>query len=224
MKEIHFNPSPQLARELDSKDELAAYRERFVISDPDLLYFDGNSLGRLTKASLERARQVVEDEWGKELIRGWNQGWWEATSRVGDKIGQLTGAAAGQVIVSDATSINLFKLASAALAFQPDKRRVVTDTLNFPSDLYILQGAVQVLGNRHEIVRVGSNDEDITPDLGALAEAINRDTALVTLSHVVFKSGYLYDMAAITEMAHGRGRAGVMGLEPFSRGAAHRAG
>ena len=96
MKEIHFNPSPQLARELDLKDELAAYRERFVISDPDLLYFDGNSLGRLTKASLERARQVVEEEWGKELIRGWNQGWWRATSRVGDKIGQLTGAVEGR--------------------------------------------------------------------------------------------------------------------------------
>ena len=109
------------------------------------------------------------------------------------------------MIVSDTTSINLFKLASAALAFQPDKRRVVTDTLNFPSDLYILQGAVQVLGNRHEIVRVGSNDEDITPDLAALEEAINSDTALVTLSHVVFKSGYFYDMAAITEMAHRRG-------------------
>jgi kynureninase len=205
MKEIHFNPSHELARELDSKDELAAYRERFVISDPDPLYFDGNSLGRLTKASLERAKQVVEEEWGKELIRGWNQGWWEATSRVGDKIGQLTGAAAGQVIVSDTTSINLFKLASAALAFQPDKGRVVTDTLNFPSDLYILQGAVQALGSGHEILRIGSNDEDITPDLGALEEAINTDTALVTLSHVVFKSGYLYDMAAITEMAHRRG-------------------
>jgi kynureninase len=205
MTKTHFNPSLELAWELDSKDELATYRERFVISDPDLLYFDGNSLGRLTKASLERAKQVVEEEWGKELIRGWNQGWWESTSRVGDKIGQLTGAAAGQVIVGDTTSINLFKLTLAALALLPDKMRIVTDTLNFPSDLYILQGCVQLLGHRHEILCIGSKDDDITPDLGALKEAINSDIALVTLSHVVFKSGYLYDMAAITEIAHRQG-------------------
>jgi kynureninase len=84
MKEMHFDSSLAFARDLDSQDKLASCRERFVISDPDLLYFDGNSLGRLTKASLERARQVVEEEWGRGLIRGWNQGWWEATSRVGD--------------------------------------------------------------------------------------------------------------------------------------------
>ena len=201
----NFNPTLELAHELDSKDVLADYRERFVISDPDLLYFDGNSLGRLAKASLERATQVVEEEWGKKLIRGWNQGWWESTSRVGDKIGQLIGAAAGQVIVGDTTSINLFKLTSAALNLLPDKKRIVTDTLNFPSDLYILQGCVQLLGHRHKILRIGSNDHDITPDLGALEQAIDRDTVLVTLSHVVFKSGYLYDMEAVTEIAHRQG-------------------
>ncbi len=174
MTKTIFNPSIELAHELDSKDELAGYRERFVISDPDLLYFDGNSLGRLTKASLERARQVVEEEWGQGLIRGWNQGWWEATSRVGDKIGQLTGAAAGQVIVSDTTSINLFKLTMAALGVLPDRKRIVTDTLNFPSDLYILQGCAQLMGDRHEILRIGSNDGDITPDLTALEKAIRQ--------------------------------------------------
>ena len=209
MRMTRFNPSLELAKELDSNDELAAYRERFVISDPDLLYFDGNSLGRLTKTSLERAREVVEEEWGKGLIRGWNQGWWDASSRVGDKIGQLTGAAAGQVIVGDTTSINLFKLTLAALALLPERRRIVTDTLNFPSDLYILQGCVQLLGRKHEILRIGSKDEDLTPDLDALKEAADSDTALVTLSHVAFKSGYLYDMPAITEMAH-RGGALVL--------------
>jgi kynureninase len=139
------------------------------------------------------------------LIRGWNQGWWEATSRVGDKIGRLSGAAAGQVIVNDTTSINLFKLTMSALTRLPDKKRIVTDTLNFPSDLYILQGCVRLLGHGHEIVRIGSRDGDITPDLDALEKALDSDTALVTLSHVVFKSGYLYDMAAVTEMAHHRG-------------------
>jgi kynureninase len=205
MIKTQFNTSLELATELDANDQLANYRERFVISDPDLLYFDGNSLGRLTKASLERGRQVLEEEWGRELIRGWNQGWWDATSRVGDKIGQLIGAAAGQVIVGDTTSINLFKLALAALAYLPDRKRIVTDTLNFPSDLYILQGCVHLLGDRHELIRISSDDGDLTPDLTALEAAIDSDTALVTLSHVVFKSGYLYDLAALTEIAHRKG-------------------
>ena len=205
MTKNHFNPSLESAQELDSKDKLAGYRERFVISDPELLYFDRNSLGRLTQASLEKARHVVEEEWGKELIRGWNQGWWDSTARVGDKIGQLSGAAAGQMIVSDTTSVNLFKLTLAALALLPDKKRIVTDTLNFPSDLYILQGCVQLLDRGHEILRIGSRDGDITPDLDALEKSINGDVALVTLSQVVFKSGYLYDLVAITEMAHRQG-------------------
>ena len=93
----------------------------------------------------------------------------------------------------------------AALAYHPEKKRIVTDTMNFPSDLYILQGCIAQLGNHHEIIRIGSNDNELTPDLNALAEAINEDTALVTLSHVLFKSGYLYDMKQITEMAHRKG-------------------
>ena len=200
-----FQTSKDYAVRLDEQDQLASYRNDFVISDPDLVYFDGNSLGRLTKASVERARQIIEEEWGKELIRGWNKGWWESPARVGEKIAQLIGAAAGQVIVGDTTSINLFKLTMAALALLPERKRIITDTLNFPSDLYILQGCVQLPGNKHNIVRIGSKDGDITPDLAALESAINNDTALVTLSHVVFKSGYLYDMAAVTELAHRKG-------------------
>ncbi len=205
MTDAAFFPTREFAGQLDLQDSLAAYRQQFVMDDPDLLYFDGNSLGRPPQAALQRARQVAEEQWGRQLIRAWNQGWWDSPRRVGDQIGRLVGAAPGQVIVSDTTSINLFKLTLAALADQPDKQRIVTDTLNFPSDLYILQGCVRLLGNRHEIVRVGSTDGDITPDLAALEKSINRDTALVTLSHVVFKSGYLYDMAAVTEMAHRQG-------------------
>ncbi|RJP46949.1 MAG: kynureninase [Anaerolineaceae bacterium] len=197
-----FSPSRSFALELDSQDELASFREQFVITDPDLLYMDGNSLGRLPKVAVERARQIVESEWGDDLIRGWNKGWWDAPRRVGDKIGGLIGTAAGQVIVSDMTSVNLYKLTMAALSLQSGRKRIITDTMNFPSDLYILQGAVQSLGNRHEIVRIGSQDGELTPDLAALESAINEDTALVTLSHVLFKSGYLYDMRAITEFAH----------------------
>jgi kynureninase len=200
-----FHPSRDYALELDKQDKLASYREQFVISDPNLIYLDGNSLGRLPKAAIERAKRLMEEEWGADLIRGWNQGWWEAPARVGEKIARLIGAAPGQVVVSDSTSVNLYKLTMAALAYGPAKKRIVTDTLNFPSDLYILQGCVNTLGNRHEIIRIGSKDGDLTPDLATLESAIDEDTALVTLSHVLFKSGYLYDMKRITDMAHRKG-------------------
>ena len=216
-----FNSSRSFAQQLDSQDPLASSREQFVITDPDLIYLDGNSLGRMPKAAAARAKQIVDEEWGNDLIRGWNKGWWEAPARVGDKIGQLIGAAPGQVVVSDTTSINLFKLTMASLAYQPKKKRIITDTLNFPSDLYVLQGCVQLLSpsplhpspngrgdvgeENHEIIRFGSLANDITPDLAALESAINEDTALVTLSHVTFKSGYIYDMRRITDLAHAKG-------------------
>ena len=214
-----FSPSLSFAQELDSLDPLASYRERFVITDPDLIYLDGNSLGMMPKVAQGRAKQVVEEQWGNDLSRGWNKGWWEAPHRVGDKIGKLIGAEAGQVIVTDTVSSNLFKLATAALTYQPDKKRIVTDTFNFPSDLYILQGIKNLLtyGGRvdgdalspsyrdHQIIRIGAVDNDITPNLLALEGTVNEDIALVTLSHVVFKSGYIYDMQAVTDLAHKRG-------------------
>jgi kynureninase len=202
---MNFNSSRSFAEELDTSDPLASYRTRFVISDPNLVYLDGNSLGRMTHASLERVRQVAEMEWGTDLIRGWNENWWEAPVRIGDKIARLVGAAPGQMVACDTVSVNLFKLAAAALALRPGRTRIVTDLLNFPSDLYILQGLVNSLGNRHTILRIGSTDGDITPDLDALAAAIDDNTALLTLSHVTFKSGYLYEMGEITELAHRHG-------------------
>jgi len=217
----NFSSTFDFAKQLDSDDPLAASRDQFVIIDSDLIYLDGNSLGRMPKASAERAKQIVDEEWGSDLIRGWNKGWWEAPARVGDKIGQLIGAVPGQVMVSDTTSINLYKLAMAALTYQPEKKRIITDTLNFPSDLYILQGCVKLLSvsraersvgedeahhdSSHEIIRISSLDNDITPDLAALESAINDDTALVTLSHILFKSGYIYDMCHITDLSHRKG-------------------
>ena len=200
-----FSPSLDFAHQLDGQDPLASYREQFVIEDPDLVYLDGNSLGRMPKAAQAKARQIVDEQWGSHLIRGWNKGWWDAPQRVGDKIGQLLGAAPGQVLVSDTVSVNLFKLATAALTLQPARTRIITDTFNFPSDLYILQGIQRTLGNRHEIIRIGSKDGDITPDLAALEAALDENTALVTVSHVVFKSGYMYDMQRITELARSKG-------------------
>ncbi|MFN8425773.1 MAG: kynureninase [Anaerolineales bacterium] len=214
-----FSPSLDFARQLDSQDPLASFRDQFVITDPDLIYLDGNSLGRMPKSAAERAKQIVNEEWGNDLIRGWNKGWWEAPHRVGDKIGKLIGAEAGQVIVTDTVSSNLFKLATAALTHQPDKKRIITDTFNFPSDLYILQGIKNLFsyGGRvaphdrggayrdHEILRIIPTDNDITPNLAQLESSINENTALVTLSHVVFKSGYIYDMQAVTDLAHNKG-------------------
>ncbi|MEP7135898.1 MAG: kynureninase [Chloroflexota bacterium] len=202
--------SSDFAKQLDQQDPLALYRKQFVITDPDLIYLDGNSLGRMPKAAQQKAKQIVDEQWGNDLIRGWNKGWWDAPQRVGDKIGQLIGAAAGQTLVNDTVSINLFKLATAAITFQPNKTKIITDTFNFPSDLYILQGIQHLLSDatrnmQYEIIRIGSSDNDITPDLAALESAIDENTALVTLSHVTFKSGYIYDMQRITELAHAKG-------------------
>ncbi|MCZ2128384.1 MAG: kynureninase [Anaerolineales bacterium] len=215
-----FSPSRDFALQLDAQDKLASFKEQFFIPE-NLIYFDGNSLGAMPKAAQEKSRQIVDEQWGADLIRGWNKGWWDAPARIGDKIGQLVGAAAGQVIVGDTVSINLFKLATAALTLQPQKKRIITDAFNFPSDLYILQGIQNLLDSEspspsgrgargegkgnHEIIRIGASDDDITPDLVALESAIDENTALVTLSHVLFKSGYLYDMRRITELAHQKG-------------------
>jgi len=200
-----FQSDREFAVQLDRDDHLAPFRSKFLISDPGVIYMDGNSLGRLPLRTIERTHTVAEHEWGQKLIRSWGENWWDAPVRVGEKIAGLVGVGTGQVIVCDTVTVNLFRLASAALSLHPDRTKIVTDSLNFPSDLYVLQGLVNMLGGRHEIVRVGSPDGDITPDLGALAAAIDDSTALVTLSHVTFKSGYLYDMAAITEQAHRHG-------------------
>lgn len=212
----NFSFSLDFARQLDRQDPLASYRDQFVINDPDLIYLDGNSLGVMPKAAQEMSRRVVDEQWGTDLIRGWNKGWWEAPHRVGDKIGQIIGAAPGQTIAADTVSINLFKLATAALTLQPNRSRIITDTFNFPSDLYILQGIINLFSpspvgrgdrgeGRYDLTLIGATDNDITPDLAALESAIDENTALVTLSHVVFKSGYMYDMQYITGLAHAKG-------------------
>src|SRR5919106_4645343 len=104
---INFSPPREFASQLDQQDSLASYREQFVVNDPDLIYLDGNSLGRLPKSVIERMKKAIEEEWGTDLIRGWNKGWWESPSRIGNKIASILGAAQGQVVAGDQTSINL---------------------------------------------------------------------------------------------------------------------
>ncbi len=201
MEDADFEPGLEFAQKLDEDDELASFRDEFVFAEPDLIYLDGNSLGRLPRRTVDRMGTAVEEEWGRDLIRGWNASWWDSPTRVGEKIAKLLGALPGQVIVSDTTSINLFKLVMVALEIRPERERIVSSVLNFPSDLYILQGCMRLLGERHQLHLVPSED-GITIDQPTLFDAIDERTTLVTLSHVVFKSGFLYDAKAVTERAH----------------------
>ena len=192
------------ARQLDAADPLASFRSRFVVDDPRLIYLDGNSLGRLPVAAVERVQEVVRAEWGSRLIRAWSEGWFELNSRIGDKIGRLVGAEPGEVRVADSTSVNLFKLATAALRAQMGRTRIVTDDLNFPSDLYILQAAIEAAGARHRLEIVRSPD-GITMPVELMRTFIDEQTALVALSHTAFKSAYLHDMTAVNQLAHENG-------------------
>lgn len=191
------------AQRLDAEDPLAHFRDQFVIADPDLIYLDGNSLGRLLKKHSNTAQDLIERQWGQRLIRGWNEGWIELQAQIGGKIGQLIGANADELIVADSTSINLFKLALAAVRYNNGRSKIITDDLNFPSDLYILQGVAR-LAERPLQVQIIPSD-GIHGPVGALAQAIDDDTALLALSHTVFKSSYTYDMTAVTQLAHNTG-------------------
>lgn len=192
------------ARHLDASDPLASYRDEFLITEPALIYLDGNSLGRLPKRSVARLREVVEQAWGERLIRGWGEGWFEAPRRVGAKIARLIGAQADEVLIADSTSVNLFKLAVAALGARPGRRRVVSDDMNFPSDLYLLQGALRLAGADYALELLHSADGLTIPTV-TVAAALGPDTALVSLTHTAFKSGYVYDMPAVTQAAHAAG-------------------
>ena len=201
------------ARALDAADPLSAFRERFVIADPELIYLDGNSLGRLPRATAGRLATVAGHEWGERLVRGWGEGWFEAPQRIGGKLAGPLGAAADEVVLADSTSVNLFKLALAALLARPGRRVIVTDDLNFPSDLYVLESAARLAGG---VVRVVPAADGIHGPVEALMAALDGDTALLSLSHTVFKSGYTYDMAALTAVAH---HAGALALWDLSHSA-----
>lgn len=195
--------SREYALRLDAEDELAPFRERFVVDDPEWVYLDGNSLGRLPHAAAELAQELVAEQWGRRLIRSWNDSWFALPERLGGKIARLLGAAPEEVIVADSTSVNLYKLALAALQARPGRRCIVTDDLNFPSDLYVLQSVLDLCGGgRLEVVR---SPDGMTVPSHLVAAALNEQTALVSFSHTAFKSSFLHDLAGITELAHQAG-------------------
>ena len=189
------------AEALDAADPLAPFRDRFVLGD-GLVYLDGNSLGRLPASTPERLRRAAAEEWGHGLIRSWTE-WVTLSREVGDLIGtQLLGARPGEVVISDSTTVNLYKLAAAALDARPDRRVLVTDEDNFPTDLYVFQGLARQRGLE---LRIVPTDVDTGLDPDVLRRALGADVALVSLSHVAYRSGALADMTAVTRMAHDAG-------------------
>jgi kynureninase len=180
---------------LDAIDPLARFRDRFVIKD-ELIYLDGNSLGRLPRETAVRIREVIETEWAEQLVLGWDF-WLDSGTRIGDLLSPLIGAAAGEVAVADQTSVNLYKLASAALA-SSGRHNILTDSGNFPSDRYILGSIAGAAGGTLVVVQ-----EDPTPaDLDA---ALDATIGVVSLSHVSYRSGFMADGAAVTDLVHHHG-------------------
>ncbi|MFW2350201.1 kynureninase [Qipengyuania sp.] len=182
------------ARILDAGDPLKDSRERFWVPD-GVIYLDGNSLGCLPKATPGRLEQVVRGEWGEGLIRSWNAaGWIDLPAKIGAKIAPLIGAQPDEVIACDSTSVNLFKLISAALAMRPGRKVVLSEPGNFPTDLYMIDG----------LEKQGLAERRLAPR-ESVAEALDEDVALLMLTHVHYKSGAIFDMAALTEAAHEKG-------------------
>jgi len=185
---------------MDRADALAGYRSQFTAAEPGAIYLDGNSLGRPSASVVEGLAAAVRD-WSESLVGGWSR-WMDLPGAVGDRIGRLIGAGPGQVVVCDSTTVNLYKLASAALAAREGRRVIVADADDFPTDRYVLEGLAEASGRRLRLLHAGSADG---LDTGAVEEAIDADTALVCLSHVNFRSGARLDLPAITEAAHRRG-------------------
>ena len=185
------------AEALDRDDPLAHKRSEFLLPD-NLIYLDGNSLGAMPLVASQRARQVVEQEWGQDLIKSWNQhNWIHLPQMVGEKIAPLIGAAAGQTICCDSTSVNLYKLLVCALRMQKDRRVVLTEKDNFPADLYIAAGVEGSVGEKAcEVVAVSASE---------LRERLDATIAVLLLTHVNFKSAAMHDMEQLTALAHANG-------------------
>jgi kynureninase len=189
------------AERLDREDPLAEFRDSFAFGDDGAgcIYLDGNSLGRAPKATLARLREATEVEWAGELIRGWGH-WIDLARRAGDALAAgVVDARPGEVIVSDSTSVNLYKLSAAALDARPGRGVIVTDDDNFPTDQYVLAGLAEARGLQ---VRRIKTDIDTGVTLSSVVEALDSDVALVSLSHVAYRSGAIADMSGITAATH----------------------
>ncbi|HEX6164492.1 MAG TPA: kynureninase, partial [Vicinamibacterales bacterium] len=189
----------------DARDPLAPLRDQFALEQIDrdgIIYLDGNSLGVLPKAAITRVKDVVEREWGVGLIRSWNAaGWIDLSQRIGDKIARLIGAGAGEVVVSDSTSVNIFKALHAALAINPGRNKILSERINFPTDLYIAETLARDLGL--ELVLV---------DRDAITSHLDNQVAILMLTHANYQTGHLHDMRALTSAAQRAGAVTVWDL------------
>ena len=188
---------------LDATDPLARLRDQFALPE-GVIYLDGNSLGALPRVVQERTAEVVATQWGEGLIRSWNtHDWIDLPGRVGDRIGRLIGAVPGTVTVADSTSINLFKALVTALRLRPDRKVILSEKRNFPTDAYIAAGVADLLGQGHEL-RLVEADE--------LAGALTDDVAVLMLTEVNYRTGARLDMPALTKAAHNAGALTVWDL------------
>jgi len=184
--------------ERDATDPLRGLRDRFFIPE-GIIYLDGNSLGPMPRAAAGILNRTIEQEWGRDLIRSWNSaGWFEMPVRLGDRVGALIGAAPGQTLVCDTTSINLYKAIHAAIGLRPDRDVLIAEDASFPTDLYIIEGAMKSAGRTMQRRLIGRD----SPSIDAL---IDRKVAVAVLSHVDYRTGSLLDVAAITRRLHDAG-------------------
>ncbi|PSH62670.1 kynureninase [Phyllobacterium sophorae] len=184
-------------RQADQTDPLRAFRDRFELPE-GVIYLDGNSLGALPKTVKQRVARTISQEWGEQLIRSWNAAdWVHLPQRVGNKIARLIGAQEATVVAADSTSINLFKVLSAALQLNPGRSKIISEGDNFPTDLYIAEGVAKQIGKDHQLVLA-----DTAADICAM---LDEDVAVLMLTHVNYRTGYRHDMKALTKAAHDRG-------------------
>jgi kynureninase len=191
-------------RKMDSEDGLAGFRDQFVLRE-GLVYLDGNSLGPIQHGIAERVQRCLEEEWGRDLIASWNRaGWYTLPQRLGQKIARLIGAGPDDVVVTDSTSVNLFKVLAAALSLRPDRKTIVSERSNFPTDLYMVEGLARFAGQDHVLKLVDTPEE--------LEAAIGDDVAVVLLTEVNYRTGRMHDMNDITRKVHAAGGLAVWDL------------
>lgn len=197
-------PSPEDIARMDASDPLARLRQGFLLAEGEV-YLDGNSLGVASAAALDALRIGAREEWSQGLIRSWNTaGWFDLPVELGDAIGRLVGAAQGQVVVSDTTSINIYKALHAAIGLRPGRKVIVAEAGSFPTDLYIAEGVISTLPG--VTMRLEGRDADRIEDL------LDDDVAAVLVNHVNYKTGALRDMAELTRAIHGVGALAVWDL------------
>jgi kynureninase len=200
--------SREAALQLDRDDPLAGLRDAFDLP-ADIIYLDGNSLGAAPKAAKHRAAGIITDEWATQLIQSWNgAGWYDLPKRLGNQLAPMIGSALNETVITDTISINLFKVLSAALRVQasrdPSRRVILSERSNFPSDLYIAEGLIEHLDRGYSL--------RLIDDPAELATAINDDVAVVMLTHVNYRTGYMHDMASLTALTHKAGALAVWDL------------